>query len=327
MLQDSAGKSAALLRWVGLAPEGNASIWSLSTSAAHVAWCVCRDWPVTADGHAATQHWFAGEWPKKDYVVSAVCWPEALPAPVWGSQPPPPPPPAASTPDAAFERFEHFLKLQGRAVTDAVQKLEAAAEHHKQTEERLQSLEATLDCESQMHAGREQHFHELVNLSTKQLTDFVTDACSSNIAEVKAYCENAETVGQQHHEMLANSMEQRLDAVTTHVEESLRSKETDVKQAVETRLQAHDAVMEATVESVETRITKRVCTNVLRSIFGSIQQIQNTSRVIEAFSLTQALCDAATDCADGEGGFDECLQPLKKQRSVSPVRIVQGKWV
>ena len=76
--------------------------------------------------------------------------------------------------------------------------------------------------------------------------------------------------------MLESSMEQRIDTVTTHVESTVRAAETDVRQQVETRLQAHDAVLEATIESVETRLSKRVCTNVLRNIFGAIQQVQNT---------------------------------------------------
>ena len=125
--------------------------------------------------------------------------------------------------------------------------------------------------------------------------------------------------------MLESSYEQRIDTMTTHVLDTVHAAESEVKQQVETRLQAHDAVIDAPIDSVETRISKRVCTNVLRNIFGAIQQVQNTSRVLEAFNLTQALCDAAAD-GDDEG-FDECLQPVKKRRSVSPSRVVLGKWV
>ena len=288
-----------------------------------MAWCVCGGWPLTAEGRVLTQHWFAGEWPKKEYAISAVCWPDASPAPVWGSPPPPPPPPPAS--DYHFERFEDFLKVQAKTVTDAVQKLERATEQQDHTEHRIQTLEASLECELLVRQDRDQHYNDLVNMSSKQLTDYVEETCSNNLEEVKERCETTENFSKQNREMLESSMEQRIDTVTTHVESAVRAAETDVKHQVETRLLAHDAVLEATIESVETRISKRVCTSVLRNIFGAIQQVQNTNRVLEAFSLTQALCDAATDCTDGEEG--EYLQSLKKQRSVSPSRIVQGKWV
>ena len=327
---DTKGNSVAHLHWVGHSPDGDASIWSLAIMSTHVAWFLCCGWPVTADGRALTQHWYAGEWPKKDYAISAVCWPEAAPAPVWGTPKPPPlPPPPASAPDNyAFERLEHSLRLQAKTVTDAVQKFEQAAEQLGQTEHRLQTLEASLECESQMRQDREQYYHDLVNMSSKHLTDYVQETFSSSLEEVKACCESTENFSRQNSEILESSMEQRIDTVTAHMESTVRAAETDVKQQVETRLQAHDAILGATIDAVETRITKRVCTSVLRNIFGAMQQVQNTSRVLEAFSLTQALCDAATDCADGEEtGFDECLQPHKKLRSVSPSRIVQGKWV
>ena len=329
-LLDTKGNSVAHLHWVGHAPDGDASIWSLAVMSSHVAWCLCCGWPVTADGRALTQHWYAGEWPKKEYVFSAVCWPETAPAPVWGTPKPPPlPPPPASAPDNyAFERFEHFLRLQAKTVTDAVQKLNQASEQQGHTEDRLQTLEASLECESQVRQDREQYYHKLVDMSSKQLTNFVQETCSSNLEEVRARCESTESFSKQNRELLESSVEERLGTVTTHVESTVRTAEKDIKEQVETRLEAHDAVLEATVEAVEKRVTKQVCTNVLRNIFGAVQQVQNTSRVLEAFGLTQALCDAVADCANGEDtGYDEFLQPYKKQRSVSPPRIVQGKWV
>ena len=151
-------------------------------------------------------------------------------------------------------------------------------------------------------------------MNSKNVMDYVTETVSSNLDEVKARCESTESFTQQNREMLATSMEERIDTVTTHVDEKLLANETGVKELVETRLQAHDAVIEATLDAVERRVSKRVCTSVLRNIFGAILQVQNTNRVLEAFNLTQALCDvAANEGPYGEDdGYDEWLQPCKK---------------
>jgi hypothetical protein len=48
--------------------------------------------------------------------------------------------------------------------------------------------------------------------------------------------------------------------------------------------------------------------------------------VLEAFNLTQALCDAV---ADDEGDVDELLLPGKKRRLLSSQQVVMGQpmWV
>ena len=341
LLLDAHGSVVAQLLWQGQA--GEVSIWCMEIGGPQgVAWMMCPDWPIDSAGQAQTQRWFAGVYPSQQQPIAATCWPDTADAPAWAMPLPPPPPPlphdiappVLDTPSHGFERIEHLLQVQSQSFTDLVtgmrERLDATGAHQSFNEDRLSTLEADLESETQTRMDRarvqEQFMHELVNMHSKQLTDHMADECKRNLDDVNARCDFTETFSREHRESAEKHMEGNIEAMTTHVQATVQSATVELKQELETRMEAYNAIGVAAIDAAEDRLRKSVRTVVLQDIFGAMQQIQASARVLDTFSLTQSLCDAIVD---DEGDVDECSLPIKKRRLIDQQQIVMGQpmWV
>ena len=305
---DTNGNSAALLHWIGRTVDSGTSIWTLITGSGHTASCYCDGWPVNGAGRAIAQSWFAGQYPKKDAALRAVCWPANQPGPDWDAPAPPPPPPsvapAAPATTGDFQRLEWMLH-------SLVQTVQGTAAQAATTDERFAALRSEIDEQTKLREERakvtENYVHDLTTYNQQSMMEQMdvrlVEHAHEQSVHLEARCASAESHARELRSLTESYVDERSkltqEAVEVKLQETTSTLQTEIhvattglKDRMEQRLgeatSELQVQMEQRFDAAQTEL--RAC--VLLDMWLMSDLYKNASRALENGRLQGALCDA-----------------------------------